>query len=59
MAPLVADLRQRWELTQVRIIALGSADIGWLQTTTQNDSLFIVQLSIDTPFQRQSCICVL
>jgi GNAT superfamily N-acetyltransferase len=51
MAALVADLRQRWEATQVRIITLDAADIGWLQSTLKDDALFIVQFFIDPPFQ--------
>jgi len=50
---LVADLRRRWEVTQVRMITLDDADIGWLQTTAQGETLFIVQFFIDAPFQGQ------
>ena len=53
MATHTAGFRQRWEPTQVRIITLDGDDIGWLQTTTQDDTLFIAQLFVDAPFQRQ------
>src|SRR5579859_1629177 len=47
------SFRQQWELTQVRIITLESTDIGWLQSTTQGDSLFLAQLFVGTSFQRR------
>jgi ribosomal protein S18 acetylase RimI-like enzyme len=53
MAVHTVGFRQRWEPTQVRIITLDGDDIGWLQTTTQDDTLFIAQLFVDAPFQRQ------
>jgi ribosomal protein S18 acetylase RimI-like enzyme len=49
----VANFRQRWELTQVRIIMLDGADVGWLQSTSQADALFLAQLFVDGTFQRQ------
>lgn len=52
-AAQLANLRQRWEMTQVRIITLDGADIGWLQSATQDDALFLGQLFVETPFQRQ------
>jgi len=53
MATHVAGFRERWEATQVRIIILDGADIGWLQSTTQDDALFLAQLFVDAPLQRQ------
>jgi len=44
---------EEWELSQVRIITLGSSNVGWLQSTMQNDGLFIAQLFVDGPFQRK------
>lgn len=49
----VASFRQQWDLTQVRILASGGADIGWLQTATREDSLFLAQLFVETSFQRR------
>jgi len=43
----------QWDPAQVRILALDGADIGWLQTITQNDEIFIAQLVVDRPFQRK------
>jgi ribosomal protein S18 acetylase RimI-like enzyme len=49
----VASFHERWEVTQVRIITLDGADIGWLQTTTKDDTLFLAQLVVESAFQRQ------
>jgi len=46
------SFQQQWEVTQVRIITL-DGDVGWLQTLTQNDELFIAQLFVDRYFQRR------
>ncbi len=44
---------EQWKLPQVRIITLDSAAIGWLQTTVQEDALFLDQLYIVRPCHRQ------
>ncbi len=48
-----ASFQRQWDLTQVRIIALDGSDVGWLQTMTQDDELFIAQMFVDRPFQRR------
>jgi GNAT superfamily N-acetyltransferase len=48
-----ATLRQQWDVTQVRIIALDDADVGWLQSTRLADALFLAQLFVDGSFQRR------
>jgi ribosomal protein S18 acetylase RimI-like enzyme len=53
MPAQVANFRQRWEATQVRIITIDGVDVGWLQSTIQNGSLFLAQLFVDRAFQRQ------
>jgi GNAT superfamily N-acetyltransferase len=53
MAAHTAGFRQQWKPTQVRIITLDGDDIGWLQTTTLGDTLFVAQLFVDAPLQRQ------
>ncbi len=53
VAARVANLRERWEVTQVRIITRADADIGWLQSTIQDDAHFLVQLFIDTELRGQ------
>jgi ribosomal protein S18 acetylase RimI-like enzyme len=52
-AAQVASFRQQWEATQVRIITLDAADIGWVQATTRDDALFLAQLFVEPAFQRQ------
>jgi len=46
-------LQQQWILTQVHIITLDGSDVGWLQTKTQDDGLFVAQLFVDVPVQRR------
>jgi len=45
--------QQQWDATQVRIITLDDADIGWLQTIPKEDGLFVAQMFVDRPFQRK------
>jgi GNAT superfamily N-acetyltransferase len=52
MAAHAAGFRQRWEPAQVRVITLDGDDVGWVQTI-QRDTLFLAQLFVDAPFQRQ------
>jgi GNAT superfamily N-acetyltransferase len=53
MASQAVSFRENWALLQVRIIAIDSSDVGWLQSTMQEDGLFVAQLFVDGPFQRQ------
>ena len=48
-----ASFDQQWDLTQVRIIALDGSDIGWVQTVSEDDELFVAQMFVDRPFQRR------
>jgi GNAT superfamily N-acetyltransferase len=52
MAAQVASFHEQWALNQVRIITVDSSDVGWLQSTMQDDGLFVAQLFVDDPFQR-------
>jgi ribosomal protein S18 acetylase RimI-like enzyme len=45
--------QQQWDPAQVRIMVFDDADIGWLQTITQDDELFVAQMFVDRPFQRR------
>jgi ribosomal protein S18 acetylase RimI-like enzyme len=47
------EFRQQWTLTEVRIIVANGADVGWLQSITRADGLFIGQLFVDRAFQRR------
>jgi ribosomal protein S18 acetylase RimI-like enzyme len=48
-----AGFPERWKATQVQIITLDDADIGWLQSTTSEDALFLGQFFVESAFQRQ------
>jgi len=52
MAAQIASFLRQWELPQVRIITFNRADVGWLQSATRSDTLFLGQLFVDRPFQR-------
>jgi ribosomal protein S18 acetylase RimI-like enzyme len=51
LAKQVANLRQRWDPLQVRIITLDGADIGWVQSMTEGDALFLGQLFVAPAYQ--------
>jgi ribosomal protein S18 acetylase RimI-like enzyme len=53
MTAQVVGFHENWELGQVRIIALDISDVGWLQSSVRDDGLFVAQLFVDDPFQRQ------
>jgi GNAT superfamily N-acetyltransferase len=50
-AKQAANLRQRWDLQQVRIITLDGADIGWVQSMIEGDALFLGQLFVTPAHQ--------
>jgi len=52
-ASQTATFRQYWDPTQVRIITLDGADVGWLQTIAQHTEVFLAQLFVDRDFQRR------
>jgi GNAT superfamily N-acetyltransferase len=52
-AAQAASFQQQWDPTQVRIIAFDGSDVGWLQTVTQEDEVFVAQMFVDRPFQRR------
>ncbi len=53
MAAQTVGFHENWELAEVRIIAVGTSDAGWLQSSVRDDGLFVAQLFVDDPFQRQ------
>jgi GNAT superfamily N-acetyltransferase len=53
MAAQAVSFREQWALTQVRIITVDSFNVGWLQSTMQDDGLFVAQLFVAGPFQRK------
>jgi ribosomal protein S18 acetylase RimI-like enzyme len=52
-AAQASSFEQQWNFEQVRIITLDEIDVGWLQTSAENDEFFIAQLFVDGPFQRR------
>ena len=53
MAAQAASFLQNWDLAEVRIIAVGNSEVGWLQSSVRDDGLFVAQLFVDDPFQGQ------
>ena len=49
----LAGYRQRWDMTQVKIITLDGRDIGWLQSFVKEDALFLAQLFVDRAWRGQ------
>ena len=49
----LAGFRQRWDMTQVKIITLDGRDIGWLQSFVKEDALFLAQLFVDRAWRGQ------
>jgi GNAT superfamily N-acetyltransferase len=43
----------QWRLAKVRVIVVAGADVGWLQTTTADDAIFLSQLYLAKSFQTQ------
>jgi GNAT superfamily N-acetyltransferase len=48
-----ASFHRQWDVTQVRIVTLDGADIGWLQTMIHQGACFLGQLFVDAPHQRR------
>ena len=49
----VAGFRQRWDVTQVRIVTLDGMEIGWLQSFIKDDAVFLAQLFVESALRRQ------
>jgi ribosomal protein S18 acetylase RimI-like enzyme len=47
MEAQVGGFRQRWDVTQVKIVTLDGRNIGWLQCFENEDALFLAQLFVD------------
>ena len=43
----------QWRLAEVRIITVAAENVGWSQTASTEDSLFLEQLYLTARFQRQ------
>ena len=49
----VVSFRQQWDVGQERNITLDGTDIGWQQSFTKDDALFLVQLFVDSALRLQ------
>lgn len=45
------NLRHLWEADQVQIVTLDGADVGWIQSAMQDDTLHLEQIFVDAPFR--------
>lgn len=52
-AQQVEKFARQWCVDEVRIITVGGEDAGWLQTAPLEDTIFLKQIYLDRPFQRQ------
>jgi len=48
-----SSFRERWEVTEVRIVTRDGVDVGWLQSRIQDNALFLVQLFLEPASQGQ------
>ena len=53
MEAQVAGFRERWDVTQVKIVTLDGTDIGWLQSFVKEDTMFLAQLFVDRAWRGQ------
>jgi GNAT superfamily N-acetyltransferase len=47
----IASFRRQWNASEVRIIMLDDADIGWLQGAPREGAFFLAQLFVDAAHQ--------
>jgi GNAT superfamily N-acetyltransferase len=52
-AQQVEKFARQWNADEVRIITVATEDAGWLQTAPVEDAVFLKQIYLDRPFQRQ------
>lgn len=52
-AQQVEKFAKQWNVDEVRIIMVATEGAGWLQTATVEDAVFLKQIYLDRPFQRQ------
>jgi GNAT superfamily N-acetyltransferase len=50
-AAQLASFARYWTPAEVRIITLDALDVGWLQSSVEDDGLFLAQLFVEGPFQ--------
>jgi ribosomal protein S18 acetylase RimI-like enzyme len=53
MVAQTTSLHESWNAHEVRIITSSGADVGWVQSLTANNALYLAQIFIDAAFQRR------
>jgi len=49
----MTNFRQRWAVEEARIIVRDRANVGWLQSRIEGQSVFLAQLFVESSCQRQ------
>jgi ribosomal protein S18 acetylase RimI-like enzyme len=49
----IEKFARQWNIDEVRIITVAAEAVGWLQTAPVEDAVFLKQIYLDRPFQRQ------
>jgi ribosomal protein S18 acetylase RimI-like enzyme len=49
----VEKFARKWNVDEVRIITVATEDAGWLQTAPVEDAVFLKEIYLGRPFQRQ------
>jgi GNAT superfamily N-acetyltransferase len=49
----VSRFQKQWEPAQVQVITLDGRDVGWFESMTAEDALFLAQLFVDATVQRR------
>jgi ribosomal protein S18 acetylase RimI-like enzyme len=49
----VEEFARQWNVDEVRIVTVATEDAGWLQTAPVEGAVFLKQIYLDRPFQRQ------
>jgi GNAT superfamily N-acetyltransferase len=52
-AAQVADFHRRWDPKQVQIVTRDGIDVGWFQTATSHDAIFLAQIFVEPVAQNQ------
>ncbi len=47
------NLRERWNVEEVRIITSDGTDVGWMQSSIMDAARYLEQIFIDAPFQNR------
>jgi ribosomal protein S18 acetylase RimI-like enzyme len=48
-----ASFDRQWDQSQVRILMVDGADVGWMQSVSREGELFLAQIIVDATFQKR------